>query len=103
MAPDLKIGVQIFTKCKEEKMPSLKKYSKNVAEDDREEIGHVTVEKTFTEMDDPDQKPVPVDEHAKAFYYGKQLVPVSGENEHMLKHKGKKPNKTKDKKSEITS
>jgi len=32
--------------------------------------------------------PVPEDKQIKAFNYGKQLVPVSKENEHFLKYKG---------------
>jgi hypothetical protein len=43
------------------------------------------MEKTFAEADDPDNKDVPTTEHSKAYYYGKQLVPVSEENEYLLK------------------
>jgi hypothetical protein len=71
MAPDLKIGIQIFTKSKEESMPSLKKYSKNLPEEVDANQAKVQIERTYTEIDDPDQKLVPDDEHAKAFYYGK--------------------------------
>lgn len=85
ISPDLKIGVQIFTKSKEENIPSLKKYSKNVPENDNEAAAKISIERTFTEIDDPDQKEVSEDKHAKAFHYGKQLVPVSSENEHVLK------------------
>ena len=68
-------------------MPSLKKYNKNLDEDNRANHGKVSAEKTFTEADDPDQKPVPFQNHSKAYYYGKQLVPVSEENENCLKLK----------------
>lgn len=37
-------------------MPSLKKYSKLQPEDDKENAGKVSIEKTYTEIDDPDQK-----------------------------------------------
>ena len=70
-------------------MPTLKKYSKNIAEDDNIDVGKVTLEKTYTEIDDPDQKPIDQDQHAKAYNYGKQLVPVSAENEHVLKQQKK--------------
>lgn len=52
-------------------MPSLKKYSKLLPEDDKENVGKVSIEKTFTEIDDPEQKPIAESEHAKAYYYGK--------------------------------
>ena len=39
-------------------MPTLKKYSKNVQEDDSIEQGKVIQERTYTEIDDPDQKPI---------------------------------------------
>ena len=61
-------------------MPSLKKYNKNLEEDNRANFGKVSAEKTFAEADDPEQKPVPFTSHSKAYYYGKQLVPVSEEN-----------------------
>ena len=67
-------------------MPTLKKYSKNVQEDDSIEQGKVIQERTYTEIDDPDQKPIDESKHVKAYNYGKQLVPVSEENEHVLKH-----------------
>ena len=54
-------------------------------EDDKENAGKVSIERTYTEIDDPDQKVIHESEHAKAYYYGKQLVPVSKENENVLK------------------
>ena len=40
-------------------MPSLKKYSKNLPENDSAEAGKIKLERTYTEIDDPDQKEVP--------------------------------------------
>ena len=75
----------------------MKKYNKNLAEDNRATYGKVSAEKSFTEHDDPDQKLIPFSDHAKAYHYGKQLVPVSEENEHILKlKKPKSPFKKED-------
>lgn len=63
----------------------MKRYSKNVPENDQADVGKISIEKTFTEIDDIDQKEVPLEDHAKAFYYGKQLVPVSEEYENFLR------------------
>lgn len=52
-------------------MPTLKKYSKNIAEDDNVDVGKVVLERTYTEVDDPDQKPIDETQHAKAYNYGK--------------------------------
>ena len=71
IAPELKVAVQIFTKTREESLPTLKKYSKNVAEDDNIDAGKITVDRTYTEVDDPDQNPVPESQHTKAYNYGK--------------------------------
>lgn len=89
ISADLKLGVQIFTKTREESLPTLKKYSKNVPDTDFQGAGKIIVEKTFAEVDDPDQNRVDESQHAKAFQYGKQLVPVSAENEDALKLGGK--------------
>ena len=90
IAPDLKLAVQIFTKTREEVLPSLKKYSKNIPENDKAETGKIVIQRTLAEVDDPDHKEVPAEQQTKAFYYGKQLVPVSKENEHVLKLGGQK-------------
>lgn len=59
ISKDLNVGVQIFTKTKEQTLPSLKKYSKNVPENDDENAGKINIERTWTEADDPDQKQIP--------------------------------------------
>ena len=80
--------MQTFTKTREESLPSLKKYSKNVEEKNDAEWGKVVQERTYAEIDDPDQNEVPTELHKKAYNYGKQIVPVeakeaSGENSQM--------------------
>ena len=71
LAQDLNVAVQVFTKTREESLPSLKKYSKNLPENDSADHGKIVVERTYTEVDDPDQKEVPEQDHTKAFNYGK--------------------------------
>ena len=78
-------------------MPSLKKYSKVVPENDQADVGAVEIERTYQEIDDPEQKDVPEERRATAYNYGKQLVPVSSENEKILRlnQKSKKPSAEK--------
>jgi hypothetical protein len=73
-------------------LPSLKKYSKNIPENDKADTGKIAIQRTLAEVDDPDHKEVSVEQQTKAYYYGKQLVPVSSENEHVLKL-GQQPKK----------
>ena len=54
ISADLNIAVQMFAKTREETLPSLKRYSKNVPESNQVDAGKVSVEKTYTEIDDPD-------------------------------------------------
>lgn len=68
---DLAFQVQTFTKTREESLPTLKKYSKNVEERDDAEWAKVKAERKFSEIDDPDQKEVPEHLHRKAYNYGK--------------------------------
>lgn len=64
----------------------MKKYSK-VADQQGNyaKAASVRLERTYAEVDDADQKEVHADQLRKAFYYGKELVPVSQENEAVLK------------------
>lgn len=63
--------MQTFTKTREESLPTLKKYSKNVEEKADAEWAKVVPERSFTEIDDPDQNEVPSELHKKAYHYGK--------------------------------
>lgn len=58
--------------------------------------GLVKIDRQLTELDDPDQNPVPADKQIRAFNYGKQLVPVAKEHEHVLKYKGGATEEKKD-------
>ncbi len=83
MAKDLKLAVQIFSRTREETFPTLKKQSLiapslndgSVSAKD----GLIKLDRTYAEVDDPDQIPVDAEQQIKAFNYGKQLVPVSKE------------------------
>ena len=50
------------------------------------------LDRTYAEIDDPEQNPVDPEHHTKAYQYGKQLVPVAKEHEGVLKYKGGKNN-----------
>jgi len=66
-------------------LPTLRKYSKNVPENDSAHACRILVERTYTEIDDPNQVEIPEARQTRAYNYGKQLVPVSAENEKVLK------------------
>ena len=86
---DMNFGVQVYSMTREETFPNLKKYSKNVDENNIADTSKVCLDRQYTEVDDTEQKPIPTDQQKKAFYYGKQLVPVDPEKEEMLKGKRK--------------
>ena len=52
LSKDLQIGVQIYTRTREETFPSLKKYSKNVEFDTDVNKGKVELQREYTEVDD---------------------------------------------------
>ena len=88
------MAVQIFSRTREETFPTLKKQSliapslnegSTSAKD-----GLIKLDRSYAEVDDPDQIPVEGQQQIKAYNYGKQLVPVSKEQEGILKYKGKK-------------
>jgi hypothetical protein len=87
LSEDLKLGVQIFARTREETFPSMKKYSKVAGQSSSLDAGKVGLRRDYTELDDTDQNVVPPELHRKAYFYGKQLVPVSEENEAVLKGK----------------
>ena len=87
LAKDLKLAVQIFSRTREEVFPSLKKQSLVAAESANAKDGLVKIDRSLAEVDDPDQNPVDADNQIKAFQYGKQLVPVAKEHEHVLKYR----------------
>ena len=52
-------------------VPTLKKYSKNLPENDSAEACKIKLERTYTEIDDPDQNEIPQSDLRKAYNYGK--------------------------------
>lgn len=68
----------------------MKKQSLVAEESKNINCGKVVMDRVYAEVDDPDQNPVPAENQIKAYNYGKQLVPVAKENEHILKYKGNK-------------
>ena len=62
ISEDLKLGVSVFCRTKEEAFPALKKYSKVAAQSDLLDTGKVTLKRDYTEMDDTDQKVIPLDQ-----------------------------------------
>jgi hypothetical protein len=71
-------------------MPTLKKQSLVAQESKDVNSGKVVLDRMYAEVDDPDQNPVPAENQIKGYNYGKQLVPVAKEHEHILKYKGGK-------------
>lgn len=90
ISKDLKLAVQIFSRAREETFPTLKKQSLVAQESSSAKDSLVKIDRSQAEVDDPEQTPVEAGSQIKAFNYGKQLVPVSQENEGVLKYKGGK-------------
>ena len=53
------VAVQIFAKSREENLPSLKKYLKLPGDNNTADSGKILIERTYTEIDDPDQETIP--------------------------------------------
>ena len=85
LSKDLKLGVQIYPRTREETFPTLKKFSKVAPKNSSADASGVSLQRTYTEVDDADQNEVLPDQQRKAYFYGKQLVPVSQEHETVLK------------------
>jgi len=103
LAQGLKLNVQIFSRTREETFPTLKKQSLVAQESASAREGLVKVDRSLAEVDDPDQNPVEQEKQIKGFNYGKQLVPVGKEHEHVLKYKpGGGSQETKKKKDEAS-
>jgi len=75
LAKDLKLAVQIFSRTREETFPTLKKQSLIAPSINDGSVnakdGLVKLDRTYAEVDDPDQTPVEPDQQIKAFNYGK--------------------------------
>ena len=67
LAKNLKLAVQIFSRTREETFPTLKKQSLVANESVSAKDGLVKLDRTYAEVDDPDQQPVEPEKHTKAF------------------------------------
>ena len=54
VAEDLKLGVQIYPRTREETFPTLKKFSKVAERNNSATAAGVTLQRTYTEVDDAD-------------------------------------------------
>jgi len=87
---NLKILVQSYPKATEEKLPSLKKHSKAVANSSEPDSGKVSLDRSYHIADDADKVQIDNDARLRAYYYGKQLVPVTKDDEELLKFQTEK-------------
>ena len=62
LSKDLKLGVQIYPRTREETYPTLKKFSKVADKNSSADAAGVSLQRTFTEVDDADQNEVPTDQ-----------------------------------------
>jgi hypothetical protein len=59
ISQDLKLGVNIFARTKEESFPTLKKFSKVAEPNAGLDSSKVVLKRDYTELDDTDQKVIP--------------------------------------------
>lgn len=59
---DLKLGIQIYPRTREETFPTLKKYSKVADRNTEASASGVALQRTYTELDDAEQNEVPTDQ-----------------------------------------
>lgn len=85
IAAGLQLNVQVYARTSEAIFPSLKKASMAAETTKSDTQGLVKQERSYAEIDDPDNTPVPDEKLLKAFSYGKQVVPVDADKEKVLK------------------
>jgi len=83
--PNYSIEVCMYSKTKEERMPSLKKFSSAVPFSTDAKEGHVKMARECALEDDPTNTVVDPEDIIKAYYYGTSVVPVSPTEEELLK------------------
>uniref|UniRef100_A0A0G4IFM2 VWFA domain-containing protein n=1 Tax=Chromera velia CCMP2878 TaxID=1169474 RepID=A0A0G4IFM2_9ALVE len=81
VTPHMQIPVHVFSKVQPQRLPTMEKRSLAAPEDTD---GLVRMIRTKYRADDPDGGEVAAEDQAKAFKYGRQLVPVSDADEKML-------------------
>mmetsp|Transcript_26673 Transcript_26673/g.35695 ORF Transcript_26673/g.35695 Transcript_26673/m.35695 type:complete len:103 (+) Transcript_26673:764-1072(+) len=62
LAQDLKLGVQVYPRTREETFPTLKRFSKVAEKNPAADAASVTLQRTYTEVDDPDQSEIATDQ-----------------------------------------
>lgn len=77
MTKDLKMAIQIYVKTRECHIPELKKYNKDLPENDNENANRVLSQTIWTE-EGSDKS---VLHYHKAFPFGKNLINVTSEEE----------------------
>ena len=58
VAEDLKLGVQIYPRTREETFPTLKKFSKVAEKNTAATAAGITLQRTYTEVDDAEQNEI---------------------------------------------
>ena len=62
LSQDLQLGVQIYPRTREETFPTLKKFSKAAQKSNSVNDAGVSLQRTYTEMDDAEQKEISTDQ-----------------------------------------
>ena len=62
LSEDLQLGVQVYPRTREETFPTLKRFSKVAEANPASDAANVTLQRTFTEVDDPDQNEIGADQ-----------------------------------------
>lgn len=83
--PNYSIEVCMYSKTKEERLPSLKKFSSAVPFSTDAKEGLVKMSRECALEDDPTNTVVEPEDIIKAYYYGTSVVPVSPAEEDLLK------------------
>jgi len=84
MSKDFNININVFTKTQEAKIPTLKKNSLVVTQTKDAKQGLIIKDTTYSEIEDADKKIVDKENVLKAYFYGKQIVPIAKINEEIL-------------------
>ena len=84
MSKDFNININIFSKTQEAKLPTLKKHSLVVEQAKEAKQGLLMKDTSYSEIEDTDKKIIDKENVLKAYFYGKQLVPVAKINEEIL-------------------
>ena len=81
IAEGFDMAVCTYSKTKEEKFPSLKKYSLAAEYNEMATTNKVVLDRSKVLVEDLDQKPIPSEDIIKAYPFGKNIVPISEADE----------------------